>query len=53
MYGNESYFIGVQNISEEFKKFIMMFFRYNYYERITLDQIKQNSWFNNTASTGQ
>jgi len=37
MYGGESYFIGVQNISEEFKKFIMMFFRYNYFERITLE----------------
>lgn len=53
MYSGESYFIGVQNLSEEFKKFIMMFFRYNYFERITLEQIKQSFWFNNTTSTGQ
>lgn len=37
MYGSEPYFIGVSNLSEEFKKFIMLFLKYHYFERITLE----------------
>lgn len=51
MYGNETYFIGVSNISDDFKKFIFPFFKYNYFERLNLEQIKSSAWLvKSTAS---
>ncbi|MFN9907368.1 MAG: protein kinase domain-containing protein [bacterium] len=44
MYAEEAYFIGLKNISDDFKKLIVSFFKYHYFERITLDQLKQSSW---------
>lgn len=32
-------------MTEEFKKFVWQFFSYHYFERITLDKIKQQKWF--------
>ena len=40
MYGQETYFLGVKNLSDDFKKFILLFFKYHYFERATLEQIK-------------
>lgn len=37
LYGSETYFIGVKNLSDEFKKFVMGFFKYDYYERVNLE----------------
>lgn len=36
---------GIKNLSDEFKRFIWEFFKYNYYERITVQQIRENQWF--------
>ncbi|CDW72546.1 protein kinase domain containing protein [Stylonychia lemnae] len=33
------------NLSDEFKKFVWQFFSFHYFERITLDKIKGNKWF--------
>ena len=46
LYGEEAYFIKVQNLSSSFKKFIVQFLRYNYFERITLSEIQQSAWLN-------
>ena len=44
MYGQETYFLGVKNLSDDFKKFILLFFKYHYFERATLEQIKVSQW---------
>jgi len=31
-------------VSSEFKKFIVQFFSYHYFERITLEKIKSSKW---------
>lgn len=46
MYEGEASFVGDKNISEEFKNFIMMFFRYSHYDRISLEQVRDHPWLN-------
>lgn len=44
MYSNESYFVGVKNLSDDFKRFVMGLLRYDYYERSTLEQVRHSHW---------
>jgi len=50
MYGEETYFIGLKNLNDDFKKLIISFFKYHYFERITLDQLKQSSWLQSVGN---